>query len=163
MIVGCDPAGRRVALVWPEENRSACLHLKAHPKGLRATDGWGPDARRIADWCHEVLKGVDTLWIERPIMGGSGSPLAAIRIAVTAGLVAAASTARLEFVFPVVWKAAVVGKGNADKSAVAAWLAEHHPTLAKTCGGDQDLVDAACIALYGQLAAGLDVGGARGL
>jgi Holliday junction resolvasome RuvABC endonuclease subunit len=168
VIAGLDPAGRRVAIVWPEIRTTAVLKLKTRRAGgkpVKATEHWGEDAVEVRDWLRGALAAVpaDTLWIERPILGGSGNPLAAIRIALTAGLAAGVSTARVEFVFPVVWKAAVVGDGHAGKPACGHWLARWHPALAAACGTDEDLVDAACIALYGQLAAGHDVAGARGL
>lgn len=48
------------------------------------------------------------------------------------------------------WKKEVVGHGNATKDEVKAWLTEHHPGKAAQCRGNQNLVDAICIALYGQ-------------
>lgn len=47
------------------------------------------------------------------------------------------------------WKKAVVGNGNAKKDDTAAWLAAAHPSLRRLCGDDQDLMDAAGVALYG--------------
>jgi Holliday junction resolvasome RuvABC endonuclease subunit len=48
------------------------------------------------------------------------------------------------------WKQVTVGAGNADKLSVSRWLKENHPSYSAHCGGDQNLVDATCIALYGQ-------------
>jgi hypothetical protein len=48
------------------------------------------------------------------------------------------------------WKAAVIGRGGVGKPDVAEWLRVHHPKFSEECEGDQNLVDAACIALYGQ-------------
>lgn len=48
------------------------------------------------------------------------------------------------------WKQETVGKGNADKPSVAEWLLTAHPSYSAQCGGDQNLVDAVCIALYGR-------------
>jgi len=47
------------------------------------------------------------------------------------------------------WKKAIVGNGNASKEQSAAWLAATHPVLSDLVDGDQDLVDAACVAIYG--------------
>ncbi len=49
------------------------------------------------------------------------------------------------------WKKDIVGKGNASKDEVAAWLEVHHPDYYEQCHGDQNLVDATCVALYGRL------------
>jgi Holliday junction resolvasome RuvABC endonuclease subunit len=48
------------------------------------------------------------------------------------------------------WKQHTVGKGNADKASVSGWLKIEHPSYSAKCGGDQNLVDAVCIALYGR-------------
>lgn len=48
------------------------------------------------------------------------------------------------------WKRGTVGKGNATKDEVAKWLEENHPRSHKAANGSQDLVDAACIRLYGE-------------
>lgn len=52
------------------------------------------------------------------------------------------------------WKLEVVGRGNADKASVAEWLRSAHPSYSAQCGGDQNLVDAVCIALYGSAVVG---------
>jgi Holliday junction resolvasome RuvABC endonuclease subunit len=49
------------------------------------------------------------------------------------------------------WKKDVVGKGNATKDEVTEWLRVHHPGYHAQCRGNQNLVDATCIALYGSL------------
>jgi hypothetical protein len=54
------------------------------------------------------------------------------------------------------WKKGTIGRGNATKDEVSAWLGEHHPKYARQCRGDQDLTDAAAIYLYGRAA--LDTG-----
>jgi len=48
------------------------------------------------------------------------------------------------------WKKTVVGKGNATKSEVAQSLRLRWPSLYREVAEDQDLVDAACVAIYGQ-------------
>jgi Holliday junction resolvasome RuvABC endonuclease subunit len=48
------------------------------------------------------------------------------------------------------WKKDVVGHGMATKSDVSLWLQDHHEPYSRQCGGDQNLVDAVCIALYGR-------------
>lgn len=48
------------------------------------------------------------------------------------------------------WKKEVVGKGNATKDEVSIWLNEQLPDYSALCGDDQNLADAACIAVYGR-------------
>ncbi len=47
------------------------------------------------------------------------------------------------------WKKKIVGKGNADKSYVADWLKANEYEYYERCNGNQDLIDATCIGLYG--------------
>lgn len=53
-------------------------------------------------------------------------------------------------VVPPSWKKDVVGKGNATKQEIAAFVATHWPYLYEVADKDQDLLDAACINIYGQ-------------
>ena len=48
------------------------------------------------------------------------------------------------------WKKSVVGKGNATKDDVRQSLRLGWPSLYATVGEDQDLCDAACVAVYGR-------------
>lgn len=48
------------------------------------------------------------------------------------------------------WKKRVVGRGNATKEDVSKWLRLRRSDLFATASGDQDLVDSACIAIYGK-------------
>lgn len=47
------------------------------------------------------------------------------------------------------WKKQVVGSGRADKSSVSGWFRGAEPHLFGLFGGDQDLIDAACVGRYG--------------
>jgi hypothetical protein len=48
------------------------------------------------------------------------------------------------------WKKNVVGKGNATKEDVVQSLRLRWPSLYREVAGDQDLCDAACVAIYGR-------------
>ena len=56
------------------------------------------------------------------------------------------------------WKAATVGKGNATKDEIQAWLDEHYPELFEAANGDENAVDAMCIGLYGIMRSTGEVG-----
>lgn len=47
------------------------------------------------------------------------------------------------------WKKATVGSGNASKGDVSDWLRDNHPDRHALCRGSQDLIDAACLQIYG--------------
>lgn len=92
------------------------------------------------------------VFLEEPVVAGVRNLRTTIKIAETAGaVIAAACGAQGTYLVPVSsWKKGTHGSGNAGKSDVRTWLADHHPTLAAECGDDQDLVDAACVALHGR-------------
>jgi len=51
---------------------------------------------------------------------------------------------------PSTWKKEVVGRGNVNKSQVAGWVADSWPELHRHAAGDQDSLDAGCLARYAQ-------------
>ena len=91
--------------------------------------------------------------VERPIIGASGNGSTAVLLSgVWGALVCQAVNAGAAAVLsppPATWKKVVVGRGNAAKEDVAAWLAAFRPGLFERCAASQDRVDAACLALYG--------------
>lgn len=50
-----------------------------------------------------------------------------------------------------VWKKVVVGNGNAGKPEIAEWVHENLPDVYDLAGGDQDLIDSACINEHGKI------------
>lgn len=90
--------------------------------------------------------------IESPIQGHSANIKTGLRLAAVAGVLAVAcrhAGSSTVLVPPALWKKAITGHGNADKQQVSDWLSEHRPDLFAGCDS-QDLVDAACMALYAQ-------------
>ena len=93
---------------------------------------------------------VDTVWIEDTLIGNNRKyslQLTEVRGAVMAAL---ATSCEVHLVNVATWKAQVVGDGHASKDAVRDYIHVTHPGYAPVCGDDQDLYDAACIALYGR-------------
>jgi hypothetical protein len=151
MTWGCDFGSRRLALFDLEDGVGHVLRL---PKLRRGEWEDRPSAlRRQALWVAEVVPPDEKLWLESAISGRQAGNLdTAIKMAQTNGAVCAAHTLTY-LVAQSTWKKGVVGDGHADKDAVTAWLTEHHPAIATACQTDQDLVDAACIALFGRAVA----------
>ena len=88
--------------------------------------------------------------IEAPIVAGVRNLQTTIGIAQTSGAVLLACYGiPNEMVAVAQWKKATVGKGNATKDDVARWLQRKHPIYFEQCAGDQNWIDATCIALYG--------------
>jgi Holliday junction resolvasome RuvABC endonuclease subunit len=93
--------------------------------------------------------------IEEPLLGLSRNIQTALKIGRTCGVLmgvlASVGMERGVYLVPVSeWKAEVIGHGGSDKQRVRTWLDKNKPKVASICGDDQDLRDAACLALYGQ-------------
>lgn len=98
--------------------------------------------------------------VESPVVAGSRNLRTALDMAMTAGAVVAGARragAEVHLVPPALWKKTVVGKGNATKEEVAAFVRSADSRFAAAAEGDQDLVDAFCISRWCQAqASGLD-------
>lgn len=95
--------------------------------------------------------GATHVFIEEPVLAGARNIRSTLLIAQIAGamLIAAGSERVVRFVPVSTWKAAL-GHGHADKDAVRRFIDSLHPQVAQECGHDQDLYDAAGVALYGR-------------
>lgn len=161
IIVGVDPAVRRIAVFWlntetEEDFGHVCLEA---PKSTR-----GNELEYLNNSLSEYLDLLDLSWerqpivfCEEPILGMSKNVQTAIGIAQTTGVVLGVRY-RTYHVSSGSWKKTVIGNGRATKAQVADWLQEVKPHYFKNCAGDQDAIDAACIALYGAAVAATAVG-----
>jgi Holliday junction resolvasome RuvABC endonuclease subunit len=106
--------------------------------------------REASSYLDEV--GPTHVFIEEPVVAGARNLRSSLLIAQTCGsMLCVAGMERVVRLVPVSsWKKATVGIGSADKDAVRRYIDTFHPQVAKVCGFDQDLYDAACVALYGQ-------------
>lgn len=94
-------------------------------------------------------------YAERPFVGRPhGNVRTAIGQALTVGGVLAQAPGEIHLIEQAEWKKAVVGSGSASKETCATWLSDTYPSLSQAAGGDQDVVDAFCISLYGRELAG---------
>jgi len=96
-----------------------------------------------------ALHGVDQVWIEDTLIGNNRKyslQLTEVKGAVMAEL---GTFCDVRLVNVGTWKAQVVGNGNASKDMVRDYIHVTHGAYAPLCGDDQDLYDAACVALYG--------------
>lgn len=93
----------------------------------------------------------DRVYIEEPPLAGSRNLRVFLHLSQSSGVLASYGTDYTNFVEVSKWKKHVVGRGNATKPDVAKWLEKNHKNLFDQCGGDQNFVDATCIALYGHL------------
>lgn len=141
-IGGVDCGGSKVAIAILEQGR-----LATHVLASKEKDRHGA-LRDIGAFAALFLNYCDVVYVEKPLVGRGVA--ASLQVAQTAGAVLSHLSVPSYFVPVGTWKKAVTGNGNAPKGLVGTTLRELHPGYSQFCGGDQDLVDATCIALYGE-------------
>lgn len=163
-VVGIDFGVRRLAMVaspgrWTTDHdwqaEEFILGKKEYPPGEHhdpeALDRMYCETEVWVKWWKPEL-----VVIERPIQGMSANVSTGLRLAQVAGVLAVAcrhAGSSTLTVSPSEWKKAVIGVGNANKDTVSSWLNTNQPEVASFCDS-QDLVDAACMALYAQAVLG---------
>ena len=152
VVLGIDPSSRKIAFFSLGTDGYSHTHVVQVPTKVKNR---AVLCAQIYTECYEYFELLDKsipVFIEQPLMGRSAH--ATIVQAQSNGVVQAAATlAGMERVYEVnvrSWKREVIGRGNADKAYIHSWLRSHHPSLADNAGDDQDLTDAAAVALYGQ-------------
>lgn len=141
MSVGIDCGGNKIA-VYDLDNHHTFVY---ETKGVVDR---GASIRKMTAWLASLpLEGV--IWVEAPVLAGVRNIQSTIKVAQTTGIVHSALDQTYEVAVSS-WKKRTVGQGNASKPQVRDWLDENHPAIARMCRGNQDLYDAACIALYGR-------------
>jgi hypothetical protein len=152
-VVGFDLSSRKLAMVSISDGEFA-KEVWEVPKAMKDR---GEILSHFVEPLSSFFRGESEgrkLWVfvEQPLVGRGGAHATIVQAQVQGLVLAFAVVCGAAGVYPVnvqTWKKVVVGNGRADKGAVRGWLAEHHPVLSGMAGDDQDLVDAACIALYG--------------
>jgi hypothetical protein len=141
IVAGLDTASRRAVLVVPALGMAAEAFVRPSTPQQ--------EVHELAGWVAHSLPPGTHLFVERSIYVQNAQTC--VRLAMTVGAVLARWDPALTTLVDIpVWKQQVVGHGHAVKGDVARWLAGSHPDLAALCAS-QDLVDAACIALYGRM------------
>jgi Holliday junction resolvasome RuvABC endonuclease subunit len=118
-------------------HNSLKIHKQSRSKELKTLFLWITD-----------LIGTGQVWIEEPPLAGPKNIrtfLHLSQVSAVAGLVE-----NSEYVEVSSWKRGTVGNGSASKELVARWLRAGFPRYFEQCGGDQNFIDATCIALYGK-------------
>jgi Holliday junction resolvasome RuvABC endonuclease subunit len=113
------------------------------PKGMTRS-------QELAELSTQFAQLVDgeAVFIEEPVVAGVRNLRTSLQLAQTAGALMSRTTGMADFVPVSSWKIGTVGRGNADKTSVSEWLSMSNPAYFELCGGDQNRVDATCIALW---------------
>lgn len=141
-IGGVDCGGSKVALVILDTGTMQTHVLVSKHKDRHAA------LRDVGRFAGDHLSRCDVVYVEKPLVGRGIA--ASLQVAQATGAVMSHLDVPSYFVPVQTWKKAVTGNGNAPKGLVQTALLELHPGYSELCGGDQDLVDATCIALYGE-------------
>lgn len=164
--VGVDIGTRRyhaVGMEVSDSGRIKSIEVWDHEVDKNDTERW-----RELQALHEhfyadlAMRAVDEEWtdtilyIEDPVVGRGGAKVQAELARAQAAMMLAAAHVDDDHVSNIYtytihltsWKKSVVGKGNASKKDVAAFVEDRWPEFAKVVPGQQDYYDARCIAEY---------------
>jgi len=125
------------------------LTLQLYSFVLKRGLGRALELSQISEWIDKTISTEEPVYIEEPPLAGSRNIRTALQLSMTAGVIAS-RLPQAEFVPVASWKKKVVGRGNMDKTGVSQWLNLLHPDYFVLCAGDQNHIDATCIALFGR-------------
>lgn len=154
MVIGVDPASTKLAFValFHGQHRVAFYNRIGSSGAGASAAGWG-HAQYFVETIKSIWPNSDIVcFVEQPVLGRGGVRATMVQ-AFTSGAVQGAlydAGCDVHLANPSTWKKRVVGKGNATKDDVSKWLRSRWPSLHTQAGGNQDIVDASCIAIYGQ-------------
>lgn len=151
-------ASRRLAVACPSAGVFVEIRLPDPTKKRRPNPR--SEVKALMDWMVAHVPPDAHVWVEAPFVGANGNKRTAIRLGMTVGAILATHAGPATLVDQSTWKAQVIGNGHAGKPDVERWLSNHCPEIATACAQSEDLRDAACLALYGELAAERELCGA---
>lgn len=148
IVVAVDPKSRKMAIVYGDSEPEM---------RIISTDSDDHYDRMFVfqEKFQDFFKTLDefVLFIEQPLVGRGGVHTTLVLAQSAAPVVLSALSCGSNGVYDVnvgTWKKAIVGHGNASKDEVGEWLRDNRPSIYELTEGDQDLIDASCIWLYGQ-------------
>lgn len=155
VVFGIDPSSKKMAIValYDDQVITKVVHARTNLTQAASLVDLGSG---VAEFCGDTMfnlgleNGPVVFYMEEPVVGRN------IKSTVVQAQAGGAVMYSLydnfaEPIFQVnnkTWKKDIVGNGNASKDMVGLWLLQNHKPLYDLTGGDQDLIDATCIALY---------------
>lgn len=155
-VIGIDPSSKAIAWCRIDEDDITVGKIKLG----KTADKFAPWKLRIAEReLRRVFPNANRtchLFLEAPIVGGGSATPARVASTLPQAYVSgviqahfARQGATVDLVHLATWKAQVIGNGGASKAEVARVIRLRWPGIAEQAGGDQDILDASGIALYG--------------
>jgi Holliday junction resolvasome RuvABC endonuclease subunit len=147
-VLGIDPASKTLGCAWLSSEYGLVVQKFVVKPSRRDVEikGLVNQLRMYSP----VLWYPDEIYVEEPVVAGPRNLRSTLLIAETVGALMGDLRALVTLVPVTSWKKGTTGHGNATKSDVALWLKSTYPDYDAKCAGDQDLIDAVCIALYGR-------------
>lgn len=108
------------------------------------------ELRELGIAVAKLIEPSDMVFIEEPPIAGSRNIRTGLQLAQTCGALLASIESPCYLVAVGQWKKDVVGKGNVTKDEVSDYLAGFYSRYFAQCKGDQNFIDATCIAMYGE-------------
>ena len=149
-VMGIDLSSRKIAIV-----RLSGDDYESHTVEIEKLPNRPDELSALQEGVEGLMDRFSSSWvyIEAPVVGRGGARPTVLQAQVDGIVQSAAVRFGHLGAYSVnnkTWKKDVVGNGNAGKDDTKSWLAAYHPVLTDLCGDDQDLVDAAGVALYGR-------------
>ena len=146
MIWGIDLGVRSLSLAGLDEDELTIRSItESHPHNVRYSE-----VRTLAVAAATLVSEADVVFVEEPPLAGSRNIRTFLKLSELLGGLMAALPCPVHPVPVSTWKKEVAGKGSLSKDDVSLFLKQSHPGYSALCAGDQNLIDATCIALYGQ-------------
>jgi len=156
VVIGIDPSSKKIAATVTVNGAEPTLRIRPLPTGRRDT----PRQLFLAGrWFRRLIMEFDPqsndvyVYIENPFVSPK-TIRACLPLARMHGhLMATAYACGVKVVDGVDisrWKSVSIGKGNASKTEIMAWVRKCWPQAAEQVGKDQDKADSAGINVYGQ-------------
>lgn len=153
IVLGIDPASSKVAYAALVGDECLIYTSKLGKSG-------GQSCHNSHVYTRRVIAGIQKRWPGLPVYGfiesavvGRGGVRSTMVQCYTSGAIQGALYEQgipTQIANVSSWKKQVVGKGNATKEDVGEYLRLRWPAIYARTGGNQDAIDASCIALYGQ-------------
>lgn len=162
LIIGCDLSSKYLAMVAKHPLTPTAAVVK-YPLNPRQSDAYSPKAAAEAlDCMYEYVESISGMavpgaprlaFVEAPVVAGARNLQTTIKQSFVNGVVQAVFVKagfEVEHVAVSTWKKVVCGNGSADKTQVASSIRRQWPVVHNAAEGDQDIIDAAAVCLYGQ-------------
>lgn len=153
-VIGIDPASSKLAMVALSSSGDfvSVYNPKMGKSGGQSCANAMKTTRAFLESIPEEFGMISMAFIEAPIVGRGGVKTTMVQCFTSGAVQGVLHEEGISTQVANVssWKKRVVGKGNATKEEVAEFLRLRWPSLYGHSKGNQDLIDASCIALYGQ-------------